>query len=203
MKRARRWYVHQMQLLIARHMSLRHQAWSLVCSHSAYLKGCFSCRGIAVFFVAWLGDCTSQSFQAKDHLAKSLATMFLMKEGGSVPSAQSALNIFQTVLQKHFEADPSLLNQLIQLPQTTLAEKIAGLAPNFTEIVGAAHPNLAYFTDPNSDVFGDLTSFLTKVRAERKEEGECKCKTCKAFKQRVGATERDHWGQHIRPGLHQ
>ena len=131
------------------------------------------CRVVLLLTLACCNGQSFQSFQSKDHLAKSLATMFLMKEGGSVPSAQGALSVFQAVLQKHFEVDPSLLNKLVQLPQTTLAEKIAGLAPNFTEIVGAAHPDLSYFTDPNSDVFGDLTSFLTQVGSH--------CASCTPF----------------------
>ena len=111
-----------------------------------------------------MSSSSTGGFQQKDTLAKSLATMFLMKEGGNGPAAQSALSIFQGVLDKHFEVDPSLLNKLFQLPQETKQEFIAGLAPNFTEIIGAPQPELSYFTDPNSNVFGDLTNFLTSVR---------------------------------------
>lgn len=103
-------------------------------------------------------------FQQKDALAKSLATMFLMKEGGSGPAAQSALSIFQGVLEKHFEVDPSLLAKLFQLPQESKQDFIAGLAPNFTQILGSPQPELSYFTDPNSDIFADLTKLLTSVR---------------------------------------
>jgi hypothetical protein len=104
--------------------------------------------------------------------------MFLMKEGGSVPAAQGAAQIFQAVLQKHLIVDKSLLNKLVQLPQTTLQEKIAGLAPNFTEIVGAAKPNLAYFTDPNQNVFADLTNFLTQVGSSRMSLHPCMHAEC-------------------------
>jgi hypothetical protein len=110
-----------------------------------------------------MGAGSASVFKQKDHLAQNMATMFLMKEGGSVPAAQSAAQIFQAVLQKHLIVDKSLLNKLVQLPQTSLQEKIAGLAPNFTEILGASKPDLAYFTDPNQNQLADFTNFLTQV----------------------------------------
>ena len=112
-------------------------------------------------------------FHAKDTMAKSLASMFLLKEG-NVPSAQSALNVFAAVANKNLQnqagvlssngqdGQASVLGGLITYPTTTLPEKLAGLAPNFTQILGASHPDLSYFTDPSQNQFGDFFDFLTR-----------------------------------------
>ena len=110
------------------------------------------------------------NFKAKDTMAKSLASMFLLKEG-NVPNAQSALNVFSGVANANLQTNEgdvansgsgssssssssssspttTILGGAVTIPATTIPEKLAALAPNFTEIAGAMHPDLSYFTDP-------------------------------------------------------
>ena len=129
---------------------------------------CCCCRTMVALAIASLSSVRAGpvlpnigGFRAKDTMAKSLASMFLLKEG-NVPSAQSALKVFAGVANKNFEVDPSVLSGAVTFPTTTIPEKLAGLAPNFTQILGASHPDLSYFTDPTQNQFGDFFDFLTR-----------------------------------------
>ena len=132
------------------------------------------------------------NFKAKDTMAKSLASMFLLKEG-NVPSAQSALNVFSGVANANFQTNEgssassgsgssssssgsssssssdspttSILGGAVTIPATTIPQKLAALAPNFTEIAGAMHPDLSYFTDP-SQVRGQASSRISMPERE-------------------------------------
>ncbi|CAL5229145.1 g12419 [Coccomyxa viridis] len=117
--------------------------------------------------------------RSADSLGKSLASLFLVKEG-NVPAAKKSMSIFQKITQHHVLQNGQSIKaqqaqQLAQYSQDqiveptqqylneTVAEHLQGLTPNFTAIAEAMQPDLAYFTDPSQNFISDYFQALTQA----------------------------------------